>query len=72
MVIEKKKINDLLPASYNPRKDLKAGDAEYEKLKRSIEQFGFIGHCFPLDIKKPSGCLGLVTIVLLIIPYDKH
>jgi len=42
MVIEKKRISDLLPASYNPRKDLKAGDAEYEKLKRSIEQFGYV------------------------------
>jgi DNA modification methylase len=42
MVIEKKLISELLPASYNPRKDLKAGDAEYEKLKRSIEQFGYV------------------------------
>ncbi|MCK9482290.1 MAG: site-specific DNA-methyltransferase [Bacteroidia bacterium] len=42
MVIEKKRISDLLPASYNPRKDLKAGDAEYEKLRRSIEQFGYV------------------------------
>jgi len=42
MVIEKKRISELLPASYNPRKDLKAGDAEYEKLKRSIEQFGYV------------------------------
>jgi len=27
---------------YNPRKDLKPGDAEYDKLKRSIEQFGYV------------------------------
>ena len=33
---------DLLPAEYNPRKDLKPGDAEYEKLKRSVEQFGYV------------------------------
>ena len=42
MVIEKKNTADLLPADYNPRKDLKPGDAEYEKLKRSIEQFGYV------------------------------
>ena len=42
MVIERKHTADLIPADYNPRKDLKPGDAEYEKLKRSIEQFGYL------------------------------
>ena len=42
MIFEKKNTSDLLPADYNPRKDLKPGDAEYEKLKRSIEQFGYV------------------------------
>jgi len=42
MLIEKKNTIDLLPADYNPRKDLKPGDSEYEKLKRSIEQFGYV------------------------------
>ncbi len=42
MVIEKKKTADLLPADYNPRKDLKPGDKEYEKLKRSIQEFGYV------------------------------
>ena len=42
MIIEKKNTVDLLPADYNPRKDRKPGDAEYEKLKRSIEQFGYV------------------------------
>ena len=42
MIFEKKKATALLPADYNPRKDLKPGDAEYEKLKRSIEQFGYV------------------------------
>lgn len=42
MIIEKIKTEKLLPADYNPRKDLKPGDAEYEKLKRSIEQFGYV------------------------------
>ena len=42
MVIEKENTAELLPAEYNSRKDLKPGDAEYEKLKRSIEQFGYV------------------------------
>ena len=42
MNIEKKNVKDLLPADYNPRKDLKPGDPEYEKLKSSIEQFGYV------------------------------
>lgn len=42
MVIEKKPVEELKAAEYNPRKDLKPGDAEYEKLKRSIEEFGYV------------------------------
>ena len=42
MQIEKLKTERLIPADYNPRKDLKPGDSEYEKLKRSIEQFGYV------------------------------
>ena len=42
MLIEKKRTAELLPAEYNPRKDLRPGDTEYEKLKRSIEQFGYV------------------------------
>ena len=35
-------ISKLNPAEYNPRKNLQPGDAEYEKLKRSMEQFGYV------------------------------
>ena len=42
MNIEKKKLRDLIPAEYNPRKDLKPGDPEYEKLKRSLDEFGYV------------------------------
>ena len=42
MLIEKENVAELLPADYNPRKDLRPGDPEYEKLKRSIEQFGYV------------------------------
>ena len=34
-------VSELKPAEYNPRKKLKAGDKEYEKIKNSIEEFGF-------------------------------
>lgn len=42
MDIQTKKLKDLIPADYNPRKSLKPGDPEYEKLKRSLEQFGYV------------------------------
>lgn len=35
-------IGDLRPAAYNPRKKLKAGDKEYEKIKNSIQEFGYV------------------------------
>ena len=34
-------VKDLKPAAYNPRKKLKSGDKEYEKIKNSIQEFGF-------------------------------
>lgn len=42
MDIQKLSIEKLNPSAYNPRKDLKPGDAEYEKLRRSIEEFGYV------------------------------
>lgn len=36
------KIDELKPAAYNPRKKLKAGDKEYEKIKNSILEFGYV------------------------------
>ena len=42
MNIEKRSIADLKPAEYNPRKALTPEDAEYQKIKRSIETFGYI------------------------------
>lgn len=35
-------VEKLNPAKYNPRKDLKPGDPEYEKLKKSIKTFGYV------------------------------
>lgn len=42
MEFKKLKINDLKPAAYNPRKALKPGDKEYEKIKKSISEFGYV------------------------------
>ena len=52
LTIEKKNIADLIPAKYNPRKDLKPGDEEYESLKRSIESFGYVA---PIIWNKATG-----------------
>lgn len=35
-------IDSLKPATYNPRKKLKKGDKEYEKIKKSIVKFGYV------------------------------
>jgi DNA modification methylase len=42
MDIRSLKLSDLNPAKYNPRKELNPGDPEFEKLKRSIESFGYV------------------------------
>ena len=42
MEFKKLQISDLKPASYNPRKELKPGDKEYEKIKNSITEFGYV------------------------------
>lgn len=42
MEIRKIPIEQLNPAAYNPRKDLQPGDPEYEKLKRSIQEFDLV------------------------------
>ena len=42
MEIRKIPIDKINPAPYNPRKDLKPGDPEYEKLKRSMQEFGYV------------------------------
>ena len=55
MNIQKIKIDKLIPATYNPRKDLKPGDAEYTKIKNSIENFGYVS---PLIINKDMTVIG--------------
>ncbi len=42
MEIQKISADKLNPAKYNPRKDLQPGDPEYEKLMRSVDEFGYV------------------------------
>lgn len=42
MNIQKIEITKLKPAEYNPRKNLKPEDEEYQKIKRSIIEFGYV------------------------------
>ena len=51
----KKNINDLKYASYNPRKKLKPEDKEYQKIKKSIEEFGYVD---PIIINKDNTIIG--------------
>lgn len=41
MEIKELPLKDLKPAVYNPRKKLKKGDKEYEKIKQSLLKFGY-------------------------------
>ena len=42
MIIRKVPVTDINPAEYNPREDLKPGDPAYERLKRSMTEFGYV------------------------------
>ena len=42
MEIKELPLKDLKPAVYNPRKKLKKGDKEYEKIKQSLLKFGYV------------------------------
>lgn len=42
MNIKRMPVSALRPATYNPRKDLKPGDPAYEKIKRSLHDFGYV------------------------------
>ena len=55
MEFKKIKIADLVPAAYNPRKALKPGDKEYEKIKNSISEFGYVD---PVIVNKDMTVIG--------------
>lgn len=55
MNIIKIKLEDLVYAEYNPRKALTPADAEYQKIKRSIEEFGYVD---PIIINSDKTIIG--------------
>ena len=55
MNIETRKIVDLHQAEYNPRKKLAPSDTEYQKIARSIEEFGYID---PIIINSDNTIIG--------------
>ena len=55
MEFHKLKVETLVPAAYNPRKDLKPEDKEYEKIKNSINEFGYVD---PIIVNKDFTVVG--------------
>lgn len=54
MEIVIKKLEELTPADYNPRKDLQEADKEYQDIKSTIQMFGLV---VPLIMNKRTGNL---------------
>lgn len=54
MEFVRKKIDELVPADYNPRKDLQEADKEYQDIKRGIQTYGLV---IPLIMNKRTGNL---------------
>ncbi len=54
MKVLKVPLKKIKVATYNPRKDLQPGDKEYEKIKKSMERFGYVD---PLVWNEKSGNL---------------
>lgn len=55
MNIQKINILKLKPSEYNPRKDLKPEDEEYQKIKNSILEFGYVA---PIIINQDMTVIG--------------
>ena len=76
-------ISELSPAKYNPRKDLISTDPEYQRIKRSIEEFGYVD---PIIINSDYTVIGghqrlkvmrelghaQIDVVVVDIPKDKE
>lgn len=83
MEFAKVKISDILPAEYNPRKELKPDDEEFIKISNSIDEFGYsepiivnkdmtiIGGHQRLNVLKYKG-VEEIEVVMLDLPKDKE
>ncbi len=81
-MVQEININDLNPAPYNPRVKLEPGMPEWEKLKRSIEEFG---NAEPIVWNKRTGnvigghqrlavlqSMGYETVPCSVVDLDEH
>lgn len=83
MEFVKVKISDILPAEYNPRKELKPDDEEFIKISNSIDEFGYsepiivnkdmtiIGGHQRLNVLKYKG-VEEIEVVMLDLPKNKE
>ena len=80
MKLEKLEINKLKMAEYNPRKELTEKDPEYIKIKKSINEFGYVSPIIiNSDMTVISGHqrlkvlkdLGNTEIECIIVDFDK-
>lgn len=55
MQFEKINLEQLVYANYNPRKSLQPGDSEFEKIRRSIQEFGYVD---PIIVNKDYTIIG--------------
>lgn len=55
MEIETRRLADLKPADYNPRKELKPSDLEFKNIERSLKEFGYVD---PIIINKDGTIIG--------------
>ena len=58
MNLQRISIDKLKPAKYNPRKDLKPGDPAYEKIRRSLHDFGYVD-----PVISPATLLAVTSVI---------
>lgn len=52
---ERRRLTEIFPADYNPRKDLQPGDAEWKNIARSLAEFGYVD---PIIINQDGTIIG--------------
>lgn len=52
---ERRRITEIFPADYNPRKDLQPGDDEWKNIARSLAEFGYVD---PIIINQDGTIIG--------------
>lgn len=55
LVRERRLLTSIHPAEYNPRKELKPGDPEFNNIQRSLKEFGYVD---PIIINKDGTIIG--------------